>query len=216
MGGGTGLPVVLRGLRRAMFPLHDGPVGQGDRELLTGIVTVADDGGSSGRLRLWPEGARALPAACEAIRRANLIVLGPGSLFTSLIPVLLVGEVTAAVAASRAAVVLVLNLMTEPGETDGYGAFSFIAALRRHAPQVTVHYLLHNTAPIRAARRRLYADEGAAPIPVDETSVRAFGCDAIGRDLLAAGPLARHDPDTLARAIVELAGGGPPPRKVPA
>src|SRR5438093_61250 len=163
LGGGTGLPVVLRGLKAALAPAGaGGPLSATDRDRLTAIVTVADDGGSSGRLRrrirrvrLQPAAA-ALPQALEAIRRADCIVIGPGSLYTSLIPVLLTRGLVEAIVGSGVRVVLVMNLMTEPGETDGYSAADHLMALRVHAPRLPVHDVILNAAPPADPERRPY------------------------------------------------------------
>ena len=321
LGGGTGLSVLLEGLRAALFPSRGPRTTDRDRDRLTAIVTVADDGGSSGRLRraygmippgdirkcllalsdgdptlaaifnfrfnghevrevgghslgnliltalsqlenddflgaldranrilgargrvlpaslddvrliaeftdgssaegesriasarrlirrvrLLPETARALPQAREAIMAADLIVIGPGSLYTSLIPVLLLRDLSDAIARSAARVALVMNLMTEPGETDGAGAHDHLLAIRRHAPRVPIHDVLVNGAPIPSCVAERYAAEGAVPIAPDVDALRAFGCRGVRADLLAHGHLVRHDPDKLARAVLELA-----------
>ncbi len=318
LGGGTGLPILLRGLKAALFPAGWGAATARDRDRLTAIVTVADDGGSSGRLRqayrilapgdirncllaladadpsiaaifefrfngdgevgghslgnliltalsqlesdfpkaverageilailgrvlpattddvtllaqfadgsvlhgesriasvsrpircvqLQPDGARALPRAREAIAAANLIVLGPGSLYTSLMPILLVKELAEAIAASRARVVLVMNLMTEPGETNGYNAADLLLAIRRHAPRVLIHDVLLNTTPIAKELVARYAAEGARPIPVEVEALQALRYRPVARELLGSGLMIHHDPHKLARAVLELA-----------
>src|SRR5206468_5865965 len=98
------------------------------------------------RVRLVPETARALPQALQAIKAADVIVIGPGSLYTSLIPVLLLRDLSDAIARSRARVALVMNLMTEPGETDGARAEDHLLAVRRHAPRVPIHDVLVNSS----------------------------------------------------------------------
>lgn len=320
LGGGTGLPVLLRGLRTALFPSRGRRDLARNRERLTAVVTAADDGGSSGRLRrtyrvtppgdirncllalsdgdptlaaifdfrfnghdgrdveghslgnliltalshlendflggveranhilgargrvfpatlddirliaeftdgsraegesqiasarrlirqvrLEPEGAGALPEAQEAIEAADLIVIGPGSLYTSLIPVLLVRDLAEAIARSGARVVLVMNLMTEPGETDDTDAGDHLLAIRHHAPQVPIHDVLLNTATLPRYLTERYAAEGAVPIAADVRVLQALGCRVVARDLLAAGPHIRHDPHKLASAVLELA-----------
>jgi len=157
------------------------------------------------QVRLRPEDARATPEAVRAIDGADLVVVGPGSLYTSLIPVLLVRGLAQALARSRARVVLVMNLMSEPGETDGYAAVDCLAAIRRHAPDVSIHDVVVNTArPPRDVLDR-YAAEGARPICVDVEALRALGFRSIQRDLLGAGPKIRHDSRKLARAVLESA-----------
>jgi len=159
------------------------------------------------RVHLRPEIARPSPRALEAIASAELLVLGPGSLYTSLIPVLLVHGIADAIARSGARTVLVMNLMTEPGETDDYDAADFIAAIRRHAPEVPVDYVLLNDAPIPEWAFRRYAHQGAGPVSADAASLRALGCRPVWRDFLQDGPLVRHDPDKLGRTLVDLCSG---------
>ena len=318
LGGGTGLPVLLRGLKACLM-VDAGPLPPGlDRDRLTAIVTVADDGGSSGRLRrdygiappgdvrncllalangegtlaglfgyrfngggeisghnlgnlilaaltemetrfeqaveragdllavcgrvlpattqlvglvaeledgrliqgesqiaaaqsrirrvrLDPAGAPALPQALQAIAAADCIVIGPGSLYTSIIPVLLVEGVAGAIAASGARVVLVMNLMTEPGETDGLTAADHLLAVRAHVPTLPVHDVILNGSSVPEALRQRYAAEQAHPIEAETEALRALGCRAWAGDMLWEGPKIRHDPDKLALAVLHLA-----------
>src|SRR5262249_39000413 len=151
------------------------------------------------RVRLLPETAHALPQALRAIAAADLIVIGPGSLYTSLIPVLLLRDLSDAIARARARVVLVMNLMTEPGETDGTGALEHLLAIRRHAPGVRIHDVFVNKARIPSRLAERYAADGALPITSDVEALRTLGCRVIEADLLAPGHLVRHDPNKLAR-----------------
>src|SRR5207245_11395855 len=125
---------------------------------------IASAGRPIRRVTLRPAAARALPQATEAIGRADLITIGPGSLYTSLIPVLLVKDIAAAIARSGARVVLIMNLMTEPGETDSYTAADLLLALRRHAPRVPIHDVLLNGPPIPADLPARYAAKAASPV----------------------------------------------------
>jgi len=97
---------------------------------------------------LRPEGVEATPEALRAIREADLIVLGPGSLYTSIIPNLLIRDITEAIASSRAIKVYVCNVMTQPGETDGYSASSHIKALIEHSHPAVIDYCIVNTGKI--------------------------------------------------------------------
>ena len=154
------------------------------------------------RMRLEPANAAALPEAREALEAADLIVIGPGSLYSSQVAVLLVGELPEAIGRSRARVVLVMNLMTEPGETDGHTGVDHLIALRRHAPAIAIHDVLVNTAPIAPEQLARYAAQGAVPVPPDAELLKALGHSVVEDDLLAAGPVVRHDPVKLARAIL--------------
>jgi uncharacterized cofD-like protein len=156
------------------------------------------------RVCLKPPDARAVPQALSAIETADLVVIGPGSLYTSLIPVLLVRDIAEAITQSHARVVLVANLMTEPGETDGYTAVDHLTAIRRHVPDLRIHDVLVNTAPIADELRRGYAAGGACPIRPAPKAIRAAGSRAVECDLLRQDAKIRHDPTKLARALLEF------------
>jgi uncharacterized cofD-like protein len=177
-----------------------------DGRAVRGESRIAAAGRPIRRVHLEPPGVRALPEACAAVAAADLVVLGPGSLYTSLAPPLLVPDLAGAIAASRARVVLVMNLMTEPGETDGYGAVEHVEALRRHAPALEIHDVVLNSAPIAGRRADRYAAERARPIPAELERLQALGYRPVARDLLGPGPLIRHDPHKLAGLLLELAG----------
>jgi len=156
-------------------------------------------------VHLAPRQARALPDAVRAVQRADLVTIGPGSLYTSLIPVLLVPEIAEALRRCRARIVVIANLMSEPGETDGYSASDLLVALRRHAPGVPIHGLLVNDAPIPKSMARRYAAAGAQPIPCNRRAVQFLGVEVIERDLLDPRGSLRHDTMKLARAVMDLA-----------
>ena len=194
---GRVLPATLDDVQ-LMARFEDGSCSMGES-----CITAA--GRRIERLSLVPPDIRPGPAALEAIAGSDLVVIGPGSLYTSLIPVLLVTGVVEAIAASGAHVALVMNLMSEPGETDGYEASDLVAALRRHAPGLPLHHVLLNHTPLAGEQLRRYGAEGAAPIPADHAALAALGLQVTARDLLGEGPKARHDPRKLARALLELA-----------
>jgi uncharacterized cofD-like protein len=317
LGGGTGLPTVLRGLRAGLFESHPWDP-ERDQPRLTAIATVADDGGSSGKLRatyqlpspgdirncllalaggdpaladmlafrfaggsevaghslgnliltalteierdfskavarvgrllsvrgvvlpattenvtlhaelsdgtiiegesriatarspirkvrLNPTDTVALPEAVDALERAHLVVLGPGSLYSSLVAALLPRGIAEAITRSRARVVHVMNLMTESGETDGHTAVDHLMAIRRHAPTMPIHDILVNNAPIAPEQIARYGAQGALPVPADLALLKALGHAVHECDLLAAGDDVRHDPGKLARALLTLA-----------
>jgi uncharacterized cofD-like protein len=183
--------------------LSDGRVIEGESRIAGARSTVR-------RLRLHPDDAAAPPEALEAIARADLIVIGPGSLYSSLVAVLLVRGLAEAIAGARARVVLVMNLMTEPGETDGHTATDHLLALHRHAPTVPIHDVLVNTAPLAPELVARYASLGATPVPADVEGLKALGQTIVEGDLLATGDGVRHDPDKLGPALlarVTQAGG---------
>lgn len=315
MGGGTGLPVVLRGLARRATPKPGEPGVD-----ITAVVTMSDDGGSSGRLRrshgVLPPGdirnclvalaggkntlaevfqhrfggarglaghavgnlliaalaelkgdfleavrlsgemlgarGRVLPCTLspvqlvarmhdatevvgerniarahgrvskvslsprspppaegllEAIHGADLIVIGPGSLYSSVIPNLLVDGVAQALRETRALKVMVANLMTQPGETDGMDCLDHVRAINEHAGPVLDAVLLNGTPPPDEAIRR-YARKGAYVIPVDRRELISAGVVPVEADLLKEGSKIRHDSRKVARCLLKMARSG--------
>ena len=159
------------------------------------------------RLRLEPEHCVPLPDALAAIRSADMITIGPGSLYTSILPNLLVSQVADAIAESEATKVFVTNLMTQPGETDGYDAQRHLTTVKDYAPQIRFDYILLNDRPITDAQATLYAADGAYQVKWDNGApTEAVGEGEIIRaDLLEQGEMVRHDPPRLARAVIECA-----------
>jgi len=155
-------------------------------------------------LALHPAEAPAFGPAIESIRQADLIAVGPGSLYTSILPNLLLTEIQDAVRASVAPVVLVLNLMTQPGETDGMSALDHLRAIERHAGAGLVDTVLFNTTEIPEPYLEPYRAEGSTVVTVDEAALGARGARPLGRDLLASGPLIRHDSDKLGAVFAGL------------
>ncbi len=153
-------------------------------------------------LELVPAGRPAYPPALEAVRAADLVLLGPGSLYTSILPNLLLPDLARALAETEAPVVLVLNLMTQPGETDGLGALDHVEALESHAGRGLVDAVLVHAEPIPEARLAPYRAETAAPVAVEREALVARGVEVVAADLLAPDGLIRHDPDRLAAASV--------------
>jgi uncharacterized cofD-like protein len=322
IGGGTGLPVVLRGLLAARR-LESGPITDAEtNDLITAIVTVTDDGGSSGRLRrqlgILPPGdvrncltalapdnslfsdllqhrfsgesdlaghpignlllaalaqmsggfqtaiermsalmqlqgcvlpsteedvslhaefhggdtaggetaittsgkrikrlslersVRPVPEALRALVNADVVVVGPGSLYTSIIPNLLVGGIASTIAGVRAVRIYVANLMTEPGETEGYALTDHLAAIRSHCGFDLFDYILVNRAPIRSPATANYAGRGSTPVSRSRDFHLGSQTVIVERDLVGqiGETKIRHCPVALATAILELARAG--------
>ena len=154
---------------------------------------------------LLPERPAALPAALQAIREADLILLGPGSLYTSVIPNLLVEGVPEAIAQSDALKIYVCNIMTQDGETEGYTAGDHLEALMNHGAPGLVDLCLANSAPVRPGLVEKYREEDAAPILVDRERIRAMGLELEEYPVASeGGDYARHDPDRLAAAVLDV------------
>ena len=156
-------------------------------------------------VRLLPEKPPALPAALQAIGEADLILLGPGSLYTSVIPNLLVEGIGEAVAASDALKIYICNIMTQDGETEGMTASDHVAALLRHAPAGLVDICLCNSAPVRPWLVERYREEDAAPIVVDAEAIAALGVELVERPLASETlDYARHSFARLSAAVMDL------------
>ncbi len=176
----------------------DGVVVRGERAITRTPVPIR-------RLRILPHHPRPLPETLEAIRRADLITLGPGSLYTSIAPNLLVKGIAQAIARSRAAKVLVCNLMTQPGESRGYTAAGHIQALHTHARRKLFDYIVLNTQPLSDELLDRYAAERAGPVALDLDAVRRMGVKPVCANLLLEDKVARHDSRRLARLLLLLA-----------
>src|SRR6185295_9450935 len=151
----------------------------------------------------------ATPPALAALEKADLILLGPGSLYTSILPNLLIPGIRQAVVKARARVVLLLNLMTQPGETDGMTGIDHLQALVRHVGSRVIDAVLANSAPIPEPLLSHYAEAGSEPVAVDRAALESAGVEVIEADLLAVDrDLIRHDPEKLARVVLGLAEGG--------
>ena len=183
-----------------------------DGRVLSGETAIAKAGGTIERLGLLPERPRCSRRVVDAIRRADVIVAGPGSLYTSVLPPLLVPAITDAILSSRAVRILVANLMTEAGETDGFGLLEHLLTIERHLGRQLFDCVIYNTTPVPEALAAAYAERRAAPIRTGTFELSAldrFGVRAIGVPLLSEHPAGkiRHHPERLAAAISALAQG---------
>ncbi len=159
------------------------------------------------RIELVPSSPPAYPPALAALAAADLIVLGPGSLYTSILPNLLMPGVAAALrAATRrgAPVVLLLNLMTQPGETDGLEGIDHLAVLEEHLGAGLLDAVLAHAGELSESRLAPYRAEGSAPVEIDRALLALRGIELIEADLVADDGLVRHDPAKLAAAVVAL------------
>ena len=157
------------------------------------------------RVNLLPSRPKALPEAVEAIREAEMVVLAPGSLYTSIIPNLLVDGIADAVRASDALKIYICNIMTQDGETEGMTASDHVKALLDHSGPGLVDLCLCNSAPVRPGLVERYREEDAAPIVVDRAAIEALGVEAVTRPLASETlNYARHSFTRLADAVMEL------------
>ena len=178
-----------------------------DGSLVRGETNITASKRRIVELLLEPADAHPLPETLEAIANADLITLGPGSLYTSLISNLLVRGIPEALAASRATRVYVGNLMTQANESLGLSHAQHIEKILEHCgPQGgrIFDYALINTAPISPTLLERYAAEGQLPIEADLDRIRSLGVEPIADNFVHEGNLLRHDPDKVTDCLLKL------------
>lgn len=159
------------------------------------------------RVALSPKLPPPSDGTLEAIAEADLIVLGPGSLYSSLLPNLLVDGVAQGLRETRALKVLIANLMTQPGETDGMAGAAHLRAVVEHVGPV-VDVVLYNGTPLPAEALARYRLKGSAPVQNDRRALLELGVLPIEADLLRASRRLRHDSRKVARVLLKLARDG--------
>ena len=156
------------------------------------------------RLSTIPEEVPAVPAAVEAIRAADLVVIGPGSLYTSILPNLLVPDIQKAIREGTAPCLYICNVMTQPGETDHFTVSDHLNTLIQHIGEGIIDYVLVNSGMPSQPVIERYAAAGAAPVRIDEEEVAKLGITMVQADLLGPGRGAVHDASVLADELVRL------------
>jgi len=155
---------------------------------------------------LEPKDCEATAEALEAIREADIIILGPGSLYTSIIPNLLINGIFQEVSRSKVLKIYICNVMTQAGETDGYKASDHLKAITHHTTPDIVNTCIINTAGIPGQLLEKYKEEKAAPVVPDRDVMRKMGYRVIGANIIDAEDVVRHDPHKLSRIIMNLIG----------
>ena len=155
------------------------------------------------KLSLSPRRVRPLPKAIEAIRQADLILLGPGSLYTSILPNLLIPEIATAIAKSKAPRVYIANLMTQPGETAGYALADHLRAIQKHVPHRVIDWVVANRQAVSPDVAKRYRADGAEPVVVDLPALQKLGCRVILDNLLEEHGVIRHNAKRLSRLLLE-------------
>jgi len=173
--------------------------------IVTGETKISKSRSRIKRIRLRPQVCKPLRETLEAIERADLITFGPGSLFTSVIPNVLVKGIPQAIRRSSALRAYFVNLMWQPGETIGFRASDHVEAIHRHAGVDLLNVVVVNTRAISAKQRRKYAAEQVQPVVNDVGRLGAMGLQVEADDLLGEGDIVRHDPRTTAEVAMALA-----------
>lgn len=173
-------------------------------EIVRGETEVGKVGDRITDIRLEPKTCHPLPETLTALEHANLITVGPGSLFTSLIPPLLVKDVAETIAESSAVKVFICNLMTQPGETEGFSARKHLEIIRKYAPQIDFDYVVVNNHLIKENQAKKYRGKGAQQIGIgDSISPQTIeGARIIYGNLLDESEKVRHNPEKLAQTVL--------------
>lgn len=182
---------------RLVAELEDGSIARGETQITASLSKIRS-------LRLEPEQCLPLPEALAAIRNADVITVGPGSLYTSILPNLLVARVARAIGDSPATKIFICNLMTQPGETDGYTVQQHLDTVKGYAPEIHFDFVVVNDQRVSEAQRESYASEGAHQIGIDGEAVgNALDGEAevVRTALLDEGEKARHNSDGLANVV---------------
>ena len=176
--------------------------------IIAGETRISKSRARIKRIRMRPRVCKPLPETLEAIEQADVITFGPGSLFTSVIPNVLVRGIPEAIRRSHALRAYFVNLMWQPGETTGFRASDHVAAINRHAGFNLFDVVVVNTRSISARQRRKYAAEEAQSVVNDVDRMADMGLQVVAADLLGEGEIVRHDPRATAEVAMELARRG--------
>lgn len=177
----------------------------GDGTIVRGESSIPAFGKRIKRVFLSPAACSLFAEAKAAIGNADLIVLGPGSLYTSVLPNLLVAGMVDTLKRAPAPIIYVCNIMTQPGETDGLTASGHLEALIQHMKCNIINYIVVNNSGIPSDILQKYKEEGSFPVKVDKRAIEKLGIKVLEGKMLNHSNLARHDSDALARLIIHQA-----------
>ncbi|MBI4597939.1 MAG: YvcK family protein [Candidatus Omnitrophica bacterium] len=179
---------------------EDGTVTQGETNISHATVPIR-------RIYLEPAGCRPSTEALQAIHDAQVIILGPGSLFTSIIPNLLVEHMVDAIVQSKALKAYICNVMTQSRETSGFKASDHVRALITHTNPGLLHVCLVNTEPVPPLLLEKYREEDAFPVEADIRRIREMGYQVVSGNIINTENYVRHDPDKVAKVVIQLVTG---------
>ncbi|MEO6991202.1 MAG: uridine diphosphate-N-acetylglucosamine-binding protein YvcK [Candidatus Baltobacteraceae bacterium] len=192
---GRVLPSTLA-TARLRATLIDGSIVEGETNVSASTLPILE-------LSLSPPNPPALPEALAAIREADAIVLGPGSLFTSILPNLLVEGIAHEIARANCPKIYICNVMTQPGETAGFSASHHVKVLLEHAyARVCDVVVVNEELPHRLLEA--YAEEGQLPVPVDRTAIEELGVRFVPAHVISETETVRHDPQQLADVVLKI------------
>ena len=176
-----------------------------DGHVTKGESSIVRERGKIKYVFLTPVYPEPVPTAVNAIGKADAIIIGPGSLYTSIIPNLLISEIREAIKLSGAKKIYICNLMTEPGETDHFTATDHIKAIYDHAEYGLFHYVILNKARMPADLEKSYMEQGYHPVSYDIDEIKALGLTSVVADVVSGeSDKLRHDEEKLGRLLTEL------------
>jgi uncharacterized cofD-like protein len=178
--------------------MHDGMIVSGE--------SIIPKAGKRIKRVFIDEGVQSLPEAVEALLEADAILIGPGSLYTSVLPNLLVPGIVEAIRQSQAVKAYICNVMTQPGETDGYTVEDHIQAIHDHVGNSLFQYIIVNNGEISEEVRALYAAKGSEPVTYSEEKLTAKGYQIIADNLLIFDKFLRHNAVKLSQIIMDVIG----------
>ncbi len=193
---GRVIPATLQNIQLAAR-MSDGSTVVGESE-------ISKAGKHIEHIEMEPADAAANKSAVTAILKADVLILGPGSLYTSVIPNLLVQDIKEAVVKSQAFKIYVCNVMTQPGETDGFGAYDHVKALIDTVGCQFLDYVIVNDQPLTKEQLLQYRLKGQEPVTPDIEKIESLGIQAVPAKLLSQADLVRHNPQKLAQVIMAL------------
>ena len=175
-----------------------------DGRIVEGESQIPHAHGKIKRVFTTPEHPRAIQSAVDAIREADAIVLGPGSLYTSIMPNLCVPDIVQAVRTSKAPKIYICNVMTQPGETDDYTVSDHIRAINRQAGGKVIDFVIANNGDVDPAVLQRYVAHGSHPVIIDKKAVSQTGATLILSNLINKENSATHDTKKLANVLFDL------------
>ncbi|MFQ3544870.1 YvcK family protein [Halobacillus rhizosphaerae] len=176
-----------------------------DGTVVTGESTIPQQNKRIKRVYLSPLPVKPLPEAIEAIKAADLIVIAPGSLYTSILPNIIIPEIGQALRETKAKVTYVCNVMTQEGETSGYTAADHVQALFDHIGEDCIHSIIVHNVPIAKRVRKVYAEENAEPVVYDIDRIKNMGLKVVEEDIIdQSQSMLRHDTTKLAQLIYSM------------
>lgn len=177
-----------------------------DGRVITGESKIPHARQAIKKINIEPSNPQPYKEALEAIKRADIIILGPGSLYTSIIPNLLVDGVADAISQNKGVKVYICNVMTQPGETKGYTASQHLEAIYEHSKAKLVNHIIVNNQVVKDKNLlNKYAEEEAEPVIIDFNKLKKLGVQIISKPLIDENKLVRHNSWALAITLVDLA-----------